>query len=261
VDTEKITDKEERRIEEEKIADMFYTYDKAKVYYNTFVTNLVNYYKDSEWAGLIHSWDICNEPRNKTNAAGNLATWVNEAAQLVKSLDPKTPVTVGTEGFFGPSSEEFVKFNPYGGDQGIEGCDFVRDCRSPYLDFYCLHIYPDQWGIKAKDYASWSKQWVQKHIECCATYLPNKPLVAQEYNVKKQYEQERIGQFQAVRELLKGSVTSKPPKALQGAMVWMMADPSYPDNDGYMIYTTGNAAQLQPLIEQNKDMAGLPPPS
>jgi hypothetical protein len=53
----------------------------------------------------IHSWDICNEPRNRLpNAPSDaIAGWVHEAAGFVKSLDAKHPVTVGSEGFFGPS--------------------------------------------------------------------------------------------------------------------------------------------------------------
>lgn len=61
----------------------------------------------------IHSWDICNEPRNRTETRpprsvapnnGDIASWVHEAAGHVKSLDNKHPVTVGSEGFFGPSN-------------------------------------------------------------------------------------------------------------------------------------------------------------
>lgn len=53
----------------------------------------------------IHSWDICNEPRNRLpNAPSDvIAGWVHEAAGWVKSLDTRHPVTVGSEGFFGPS--------------------------------------------------------------------------------------------------------------------------------------------------------------
>jgi hypothetical protein len=70
----------------------------------------------------IHSWDICNEPRNKLpvpadqqpagtphdapDAPNNelVAKWVDDAAGFVKRLDSKHPVTVGSEGFFEPRS-------------------------------------------------------------------------------------------------------------------------------------------------------------
>lgn len=53
----------------------------------------------------IHSWDICNEPRNRLpDAPSNaIAEWVHDAAGFVKMLDSTHPVTVGSEGFFGPA--------------------------------------------------------------------------------------------------------------------------------------------------------------
>jgi endo-1,4-beta-mannosidase len=61
-------------------------------------------YRDDD---AIHSWDLCNEPRNKLQgASGNeIGDWVRQMAAVVKSIDPNHPVTVGTEGFFGPKPQ------------------------------------------------------------------------------------------------------------------------------------------------------------
>jgi endo-1,4-beta-mannosidase len=52
----------------------------------------------------IHSWDICNEPRNKKTPNDNRAVgdWVHKVAEKIKETDHKSLVTIGSEGFFGP---------------------------------------------------------------------------------------------------------------------------------------------------------------
>lgn len=52
----------------------------------------------------IHSWDICNEPRNKAVAAqgDEIYKWVNHIAGVIKGIDPNHMVTIGSEGYFGP---------------------------------------------------------------------------------------------------------------------------------------------------------------
>lgn len=53
----------------------------------------------------LHSWDLANEPRCKGDATGNkMNQWVAETAAFVKALDRVHPITVGIDGFFGPSS-------------------------------------------------------------------------------------------------------------------------------------------------------------
>ena len=61
---------------------------------------MVQYYKDSKYSDLIHSWDICNEPRFRNGDASKTAAWVHGVAGLVKGIDKNHPVTVGSEGFF-----------------------------------------------------------------------------------------------------------------------------------------------------------------
>jgi pimeloyl-ACP methyl ester carboxylesterase len=60
-------------------------------------------YRDND---VIHSWDLCNEPRNKLPGRTNneIGDWVRKMAAVVKCIDHKHPVTVGSEGFFGPAT-------------------------------------------------------------------------------------------------------------------------------------------------------------
>ena len=101
-----------------RISNQFYDNEKARSYYIRFVTNMVSHYKSSPYSGLIHSWDICNEPRMRDNDgnmkqakdnAVKVAKWLHEVAAKVKSLDPKTPVTCGAEGFFKEGTSKCVR--------------------------------------------------------------------------------------------------------------------------------------------------------
>ena len=73
-----------------------------------------------------------------------MSAWIHEAAAHVKSLDPNHPVTVGLEGFFGPSTPDLAAAcNPYNQTHGV---DWVADNASPAVDFVSIHLYADQVG-------------------------------------------------------------------------------------------------------------------
>lgn len=80
--------------------DFFYN-SKARGYYRDFARFIVTRYRGNT---AVHSWDICNQPRADGDRNGAVAKWVAETAAFVKSLDNKHPVTVGLDGFFGPST-------------------------------------------------------------------------------------------------------------------------------------------------------------
>lgn len=67
---------------------------------------------------VIHSWDICNEPRNKGNsdkASQKTVEFIHDTAKLIKQLDPTHYVTVGSEGFFGkPGSSDWSDNGEWG---------------------------------------------------------------------------------------------------------------------------------------------------
>ena len=63
----------------------------------------------------------------------------------VKSIDEKHLVTVGLEGFYGPTSPpEKLKVNPSEWASKL-GVDFIRNSNISTIDFASVHVYPDHW--------------------------------------------------------------------------------------------------------------------
>ena len=64
----------------------------------------------------------------------------------VKSQAPRQLVTIGSEGFFGPSTPALLKYNPqeWAGDVGQ---DFVANNAAEGIDFATLHSWPENWNL------------------------------------------------------------------------------------------------------------------
>ncbi|KAF8058333.1 MAN1 [Scenedesmus sp. PABB004] len=244
--------------------DAFFSDAAAQALYANFVAALVGRtntltgvpYRDDP---AIHSWDLANECRCEGDAgAGRVAAWVHAAAAHVKSLDATHPVTVGLEGFFGPSSPGLLPANPYNVTHGV---DFVREFSSPHIDFASIHMYADQWCPGSDDdTCRWSVEWVRAHMRACAEALGGKPLVLQEFG-KKPAGAGRTALFQQMSALLTESVAGG--GVLVAAMVWMFAAEAYPDYDGYTVYASGApdaqaAGQgAQPVVQDAASAAAL----
>jgi mannan endo-1,4-beta-mannosidase len=66
-------------------------------------------------------------------------------ASYVKSIDRRHLLTVGTEGFYGPTSPpEKLSVNP-GHWFNNYGLDFIRNSKISDIDFASVHLYPDNW--------------------------------------------------------------------------------------------------------------------
>ncbi|KAG2452701.1 hypothetical protein HYH02_002933 [Chlamydomonas schloesseri] len=100
----------------------------------------------------ILAWSLLNEPRCEVWAAPNctaaVQAWVEEMSAHLRALDPNHLITIGSEGFFGPSTPGLTHHNP-GGDGGAWaaalGQDWVANNAAPHIDFASLHAWPDQW--------------------------------------------------------------------------------------------------------------------
>ena len=80
----------------------------------------------------IMGWQLANEPRAMTHRRG-YEQWVRQAAALIKSIDPAHLVTIGSEGE-----------TPY---KDYVHADFVKDHKTPGIDFATVHIWPSRnWG-------------------------------------------------------------------------------------------------------------------
>lgn len=66
-------------------------------------------------------------------------------APYVKSIDNKHLVEIGTEGFYGSSIPDRLKFNPGNYEYGS---DFITVNQIKEIDFITIHAYPDMWYVK-----------------------------------------------------------------------------------------------------------------
>ncbi|KAF6255331.1 glycoside hydrolase superfamily [Scenedesmus sp. NREL 46B-D3] len=221
--------------------DDFFSDTGAQQLYLNFVTMLINRVNSISGVAyradpVIHSWDLANEPRCEGDAScSRIAAFIHAAAAHVKSLDSQHLLTCGLEGFFGVSSPDLQRANPY---NVTHGTDFVRECSSPHIDFASMHMYADQWrpGAGDEQCSSWSVEWVRAHMAACQQQLGGKPLVLQEFG-KKPAGPGRTRLFSEMHKLLQQSVATG--GVLRAALPWMFAHESYPDYDGYTIYATG----------------------
>lgn len=65
-------------------------------------------------------------------------------AKFVKLIDKNHLLTVGLEGFYGPTTPGKLSSNPGEWVNSI-GCDFIRNSKIPEIDFTSVHVYPDLW--------------------------------------------------------------------------------------------------------------------
>lgn len=74
----------------------------------------------------IFAWDLANEPRCEGDPGATiLATWIENTAAWVKGLGARQPITVGLEGFFGPSTPGEARVWWWG---GVGGGSYQRMC-------------------------------------------------------------------------------------------------------------------------------------
>lgn len=154
----------------------------------------------------IFGFDLMNEPRSSAdlyvvqrraatgplynityNSGDALHDWVVEMGSFVKALDPVHLLTVGQEGFFGPSSPLYLYANP-GPWAALLGNDFVRQHRIPSIDFAAAHVYVDQWlcterGSTLDGQLGFFKDWLTAHLQAAEEEL-RMPFVLEEFGAK-----------------------------------------------------------------------------
>uniref|UniRef100_A0A1D1XMG2 mannan endo-1,4-beta-mannosidase n=1 Tax=Anthurium amnicola TaxID=1678845 RepID=A0A1D1XMG2_9ARAE len=142
-----------------------------KIYLKTLLTRK-NHLTGIEYRDdpAIFGWELMNEPRCTSDPTGDtFQDWLEEMSGFVKSLDQKHLLTLGLEGFYGPTSPpEKLSVNPAEWASQI-GSDFIRNSKIATIDFASVHIYPDQWFV-GKDLDLGEKikyvsRWVKSHID------------------------------------------------------------------------------------------------
>ncbi|OVA14921.1 Glycoside hydrolase [Macleaya cordata] len=152
--------------------DSFFFDPSIRNYFKTYVKTILT--RKNSFTGIeyrddptIFAWELINEPRCMSDPSGDtLQDWIEEMAALVKSIDKNHLVTVGLEGFYGPTSTTKLSINP--GDWASNlGSDFIRNSKISDIDFASVHIYPDHWFAEQErdEKLNYVVKWVVSHID------------------------------------------------------------------------------------------------
>ena len=152
----------------EKAHKLFYDYVRFIISRTNRYTNVA--YVDDR---AIMSWQIGNEP----TAFGKeelepFTNWLKEASALIRSLDKKHLISIGTEGAWGCEGD-YETYEKISSDPNIDYCN--------------IHIWPYNWSWAKPDRliedlpaaCDSTKQYIDRHIEICDRL--NKPLVMEEF--------------------------------------------------------------------------------
>uniref|UniRef100_M8CXR5 mannan endo-1,4-beta-mannosidase n=1 Tax=Aegilops tauschii TaxID=37682 RepID=M8CXR5_AEGTA len=240
------------------IRDYFKVYLKALLTRTNHLTGVQ--YKDDP---TILAWELMNEPRCISDPSGNtLQRWIEEMAGYVKSIDRRHLLTVGTEGFYGPTSPpEKLSVNP-GHWFNNYGLDFIRNSKISDIDFASVHLYPDTWLLHAdlEEKLKFVTQWVSSHFEDGDTELGGKPVVLTEFGLShlvKGFEQsQRDAFYKSVYDIVHAS--AKRGGAGAGAIVWQLAAEDMEEyHDGFAIVPSETPSMQKLLTEQSCRLAAL----
>lgn len=92
------------------------------------------YYKDDP---TIMAWQIGNEPRAFSDKAKEpFAAWLAEASAIIRSLDSRHLISIGSEGIYGCE---------------IDTALYERISADPNIDYMTIHIWPTNWQWARRD--------------------------------------------------------------------------------------------------------------
>ncbi|MBM6993199.1 MAG: cellulase family glycosylhydrolase [Prevotella sp.] len=152
----------------QKAHELFYDYVR-------FILGRTNRYTGQRYVDdpTIMSWQIGNEPRAfSKQALPPFKAWLREASALIRSLDSRHLISIGTEG-------------PWGCEGEIES--FADICADPNIDYTNVHVWPYNWGWANKDSlidnvnraCRNSKEYIEQSLEVSRKL--GKPLVMEEF--------------------------------------------------------------------------------
>ncbi|XP_008791709.2 mannan endo-1,4-beta-mannosidase 2 [Phoenix dactylifera] len=202
----------------------------------------------------IFAWELMNEPQCISDASGDtLQDWIEEMAEYVKSIDKKHLLTIGLEGFYGPTSPpEKLSVNP-GEWYNTIGSDFIRNSKISAIDFASVHIYPDQWLLEAEldEKLEYISKWMTSHIEDGDREL-KKPVLFTEFglsNKNKNFDHShREAFYKSIFDTIYESARKNGAGA--GAFIWQILVPGMEEyNDDFGIIP-GERPSIDRLIKE-----------
>ncbi|CAL5224249.1 g6902 [Coccomyxa viridis] len=150
-----------------------------KVLTRVNTVNHIAYQNDS----TILGWNLMNEPRSaKDSGIADIQSWINTVAPFVKSLAGHQLLTVGEDGFYGPTTcQAWNGASPFlknGQDQWPlhTGQDFLPNHMVDGIDFASLHLWPDNWA-RTDEY--FGRKWLDTHLK--DQWYMGKPVVIEEF--------------------------------------------------------------------------------
>lgn len=184
----------------------FYTSEACRdMYKSNFLAlkDRYNKYTNLTYANdpTILAWELANEPRHPGDFEGQvLQEWIREMSKFIKEQAPKQLVTSGSEGFFGPSTLQYMYMNGNGTfdhdtylPQMCTGVDFLSNHDdTTAIDLPSFHLYPDHHaeelcgrGAPASDCAlQWTQAQTKTRLEISGSVL-QKPLFIGEFGKMK----------------------------------------------------------------------------
>jgi mannan endo-1,4-beta-mannosidase len=222
--------------------DDFYTDENCRQWYKDHVNtvlNRVNTFNDKVYKEdpVIFAWGLANEPWCQSDPSGDkLQEWIETMSTYVKSLDPVHLVTIGSEGFYGPTGPDH---NPCAW-MGSVGVDFIRNHSPETIDFAAFHAWPDHWGI---GYDS-AIQWAIDHVQDTEDLL-GKPVVIEEFG-KHRPLSTRDQYYQGWYDVIYDSANQN--LAAGGSLFWILYHDEYPDYDGFGVYYPEDISTIE-IIE------------
>ncbi|KAH9322279.1 hypothetical protein KI387_016918, partial [Taxus chinensis] len=128
--------------------DSFFYDPTIRDYYKNYVERVLT--RKNSFSGVqyrdepaIFAWELMNEPRCLSDVSGQtLQAWITEMVEFARSIDSNHLLTIGHEGFYGPTTPEKFEVNPGDWAQAL-GVDFIRNSIIEAIDFASVHAYPD----------------------------------------------------------------------------------------------------------------------
>lgn len=191
----------------------------------------------------IMAWEIANEPRPmRPSAIQGYKDFLKSTAALIKTIDPKHLVTIGSEGDIGSESPEV----------------FLAVHEDPNVDYVTMHIWPKNWqwfkdtsiGKDFSNVIANTKAYIDKHV----AYMQKmkKPLVIEEFGMPRDRHSFLLSAPTTYRDKYYGFIfenllaSYKTNGVIGGANFWAFSG-------------SGRPSYKQHLWKTGEDMLGDPP--